>query len=445
MVRRVPVVLPLGLIALATIVLFSRLQTAPATEPPAPETDRNAQRLVAETRPGSSAEGRWVPLFNGKDLSGWTPKIRYHAAGENFANTFRVEDGLLKVRYDGYDQFDETFGHLFYETPYSHYRLRVEYRFVGEQCEGGPGWALRNSGVMIHGERPEQMSKDQDFPVSIEVQLLGGDGNRNRTTSNLCTPGTNVVMDGELIRTHCISSSSKTYHGEQWVTAEIEVRGNQVIRHLLDGENVLEYNKPQYDPRDAHAKELAQQAGGLMLSGGTISLQSESHPCDFRKVEIMVLEDDPKHAGKAMDDKQQRERRNSYNTLTPEEAFVIIRKGTERPGTGELLHVKDPGTFVCRRCNAALYHSEDKFESHCGWPSFDDEIDGAVRRQTDADGRRVEILCKNCDGHLGHVFEGERFTEKNTRHCVNSLSMKFIPEGETLPPMIVVQDTANKD
>ncbi|NND95895.1 MAG: DUF1080 domain-containing protein [Pirellulaceae bacterium] len=234
--------------------------------------------------------GQWQQLFNGKNLDGWTPKIRYHEAGDNFKNTFRVEDGILKVRYDGYEEFNETFGHLFYKDNFSHYRFRVEYRFVDQQCKGGPGWALRNSGVMIHGERPETMAKDQDFPVSIEVQLLGGDGKKERTTSNLCTPGTNVVMDGKLFLPHCTSSTSETYHGDQWVTAEIEVRGNQVIKHILDGKTVLQYEQSQLDDRESHSKELAEKAGTKMLSGGSISLQSESHPVDFRKVEIMVLE-----------------------------------------------------------------------------------------------------------------------------------------------------------
>jgi len=234
--------------------------------------------------------GEWTQLFNGKNLDGWTPKIRYHQLGENFANTFRVEDGLLTVSYDGYDEFKEQFGHLFYEDEFSHYRLRVEYRFVGEQCKGGPGWAVRNSGLMIHGEKPESMGVDQDFPASIEVQLLGGDGENKRTTSNLCTPGTNVVMDGKLFTPHCTKSSSETYHGPQWVTAEVEVRGNEVIKHIIDGKTVLQYSKPQLDPRDAHSQELAEKQGGLMLSGGTISLQSESHPIQFRKVELMVLE-----------------------------------------------------------------------------------------------------------------------------------------------------------
>ena len=235
-----------------------------------------------------SGKDNWTPLFNGKNLDGWTPKIRGYAAGENFGNTFRVEDGVLKVSYDQYDDFGGKFGHLFYKTPYSHYRLRVEYRFVGMQVKGGPGWAVRNSGVMIHGESPATMAKDQDFPASIEVQLLGGSGSGERTTANLCTPGTNVVMNGELITRHCTNSKSKTYHGDQWVTAEIEAHGSQLVRPLVDGEEVLRYTEPQLDERDAHAKELAAKSGKL-LEGGTISLQSESHPVEFRKVEILVL------------------------------------------------------------------------------------------------------------------------------------------------------------
>lgn len=249
--------------------------------------------LVAGARaPGASDADheRWVPLFNGKDLEEWSPKIKGHEAGENFGNTFRVEDGVIKVGYDQYGEFDGRFGHLFYRDTFSHYRLRIEYRFVGEQAQGGPGWAYRNSGVMLHGESPETMDIDQEFPASIEVQFLGGNGKDPRPTANLCTPGTHVVMGGQLITRHCTNSTSKTYHGDQWVTVEIEVHGNRLIRHKIDGQTVLEYNEPQLDEGDAHAKKLAEKQG-KMLKSGTISLQSESHPIEFRKVELLKLEE----------------------------------------------------------------------------------------------------------------------------------------------------------
>ena len=225
---------------------------------------------------------KWIQLFNGKDLSGWTVKIRGHEAGINHNDTFAVKDGVIRVAYDKYDQFNETFGHMFYNTPFSHYLLRVEYRFLGEQAPGGPAWAFRNSGVMIHGQTPESMTKDQDFPNSIEVQVLGGKGEGKRTTGNLCTPGTDVIMDGKLLKRHCISSKSKTYHGDQWVTLEVEVRGSKSIKHVINGETVMTYSKPQLDD-------------GTLLEGGTISLQSESHPVEFRKVELKKLSSGKAH------------------------------------------------------------------------------------------------------------------------------------------------------
>jgi hypothetical protein len=230
----------------------------------------------------------WRQLFNGKDLSGWKVKITGHKLGDNFGNTFRVENGLLKVAYDQYDNFDGKFGHLFFAEEFSHYILRAEYRFVGKQVPGGPGWAVRNSGLMLHGQSPESMEKDQKFPVSIEAQLLGGGGSGNRPTANLCTPGTNVEMDGKLITRHCTSSKSKTYHGDQWVTVVVEVHGGNVIKHIIDGKTVLAYDKPQLDARDKDAKNLIEKNGKL-LTGGTISLQSESHPVEFRKVELLQL------------------------------------------------------------------------------------------------------------------------------------------------------------
>jgi hypothetical protein len=238
----------------------------------------------------ANPEKEWRPLFNGKNLDGWIVKIAGHELNDNFGNTFRVEDGVLKVAYDQYEQFDGRYGHLFYKTPFSNYLLRVEYRFVGQQVAGGAGWAWRNSGIMIHGQAPETMEKDQDFPVSIEVQLLGGRATGERSTGNLCTPGTNVVLDGKLFMPHCTSSSSKTYRGDQWVTIEVEVRGSRLIRHIIDGETVLEYTQPQLDPSDKDAKKLIRN-GEKLLTGGTISLQSESHPVEFRKVEICVLDE----------------------------------------------------------------------------------------------------------------------------------------------------------
>ncbi len=239
---------------------------------------------------GRTGEDGWISLFNGKNLDGWKVKITGYELGDNYGNTFRVEDGILKVSYDQYNKFDGKFGHLFYEEEFSHYRMRLEYRFVGEQTPGGPGWAFRNSGVMIHGQSPESMRKDQDFPVSIEVQLLGGNGKDKRTTSNLCTPGTNVVMEDKLVTRHCISSNSQTYHGDQWVTAEIEVHGGSVVKHIINGQVVLQYESPQLDERDKDALKLIVNDNKI-LHEGSISLQAESHPVEFRKVEIMPLEE----------------------------------------------------------------------------------------------------------------------------------------------------------
>lgn len=251
-----------------------------------------ALALFSAAIPAASAQEKpasgWIALFNGKDLEGWTPKIKGYPAGENYGDTFRVEDGVLKVSYDKYPAFDSKFGHLFTKHKYGRYRLRIEYRFVGDQCKGGPGWALRNSGVMIHCQSPESMRKDQDFPVSIEVQFLGGDGKSPRPTGNVCTPGTNIVMDGKLITRHCTNSTSKTYAGEQWVTSEVEVHGNGTIKHIINGDTVITYEKPQLDPKDADAKKLIED-GKLDIAEGYIALQSESHPIEFRKVEIMPL------------------------------------------------------------------------------------------------------------------------------------------------------------
>jgi hypothetical protein len=241
-------------------------------------------------------EEEWIQLFNGKDLTDWHVKLAGHELDDNYKNTFRVENGMLKVSYDDAVTFDNRFGLIFYKEPFSHYRVAVEYRFIGEQAPDGPGWAFRNSGVMVHCLDPESMTKDQDFPISIEVQLLGGNGTDERPTANLCTPGTNVVMNGELVETHCISSTSKTYHGDQWVRVEAEVLGDESIKHIVEGETVLEYSKPQIGGGNVSKYDESVKVDGQPLTAGWIALQAESHPLEFRKVELLNLKGcmDPK-------------------------------------------------------------------------------------------------------------------------------------------------------
>lgn len=220
----------------------------------------------------------WVDLFNGKDLTNWSIKIRGYPLGENAFNTFRVEDGIMQARYDEYTEFNERFGHIFYDGgPYSHYKIQVEYRFVGEQVKGGPAWAWRNNGIMYHTQDPKTMSVEQDFPGSMEYQLLGGNGKEPRTTGNLCTPGTHVVFNGKFTEDHIINSTSDTYNGDQWVTAELVVHGSEKAEHFINGKKVLEYTGLQWDDRTPNGS-------------GFIALQAESSPTDFRKVRLLNLE-----------------------------------------------------------------------------------------------------------------------------------------------------------
>ena len=231
----------------------------------------------------------WVQLFNGKDLTGWIPKITGYETGDNFGNTFRVENGLMKVSYEKYGKFNERFGHIFYNKKFSYYIIATEYRFVGEQAQEGPAWALRNSGIMIHRQPPQTMGIDQDFPISIEVQLLGGTGKGERPTANLCTPGTNVVIDGKLFTPHCLNSKSKTYDGDQWVRVEAMVLGGGVVRHMVEGKTVLSYEMPQVGGGNVSKYLTVAKEDGKLLEEGYISLQSESHPVEFRKVELLNL------------------------------------------------------------------------------------------------------------------------------------------------------------
>jgi hypothetical protein len=238
-------------------------------------------------------DGDWIQLFNGRDLTGWTPKLTHHELGDNYAQTFRVEDGLLKVRYDRYtDGFKTRFGHLFYAKPYSYYRLRVEYRFVGEQAAQGPGdWAIRNSGIMFHSQAPQTMPREQTFPISIEAQFLGGlsDG-KARPTANMCSPGMEVVVNGSLYPNHCMESASKTYDGDQWVTMELIVLGGAHITHLVNAEKVIEYSLPQIGGGVVANFDPKAKPDGDLVTGGYIAVQSESHPLDVRKIELLDLE-----------------------------------------------------------------------------------------------------------------------------------------------------------
>ncbi|MDX1394949.1 MAG: DUF1080 domain-containing protein [Gemmatimonadota bacterium] len=243
-----------------------------------------ARGLVAQT----PEEEGWRVLFNGEDLTGWVVKITGHDLGEDPLGTFRVEDGLLTIGYEGYVAFEGRFGHLFFEEPFSRYQLRVEYRFVGEQAPGGPGWALRNSGVMFHGQPPGSMTRDQDFPISLEAQFLGGNGTDDRPTANLCTPGTHVEIAGALVERHCVTADAPTFHGDVWVTVDLLV-GEDSVSHVIDERTVLSYSKPVVGGGQVSGHDPAIKRDGVILRGGYLALQSESHPIQFRKVWLRPL------------------------------------------------------------------------------------------------------------------------------------------------------------
>ena len=242
--------------------------------------------LACKTNKNVKETENWIPLFNGKDLNDWIIKINHHDLNENYKNTFIVRDSLLAVNYSEYDSIQDEFGHIYYKTPFSNYKLRVEYRFVGEQVKNGPGWAWRNNGVMFHCQDPATILKDQPFPISIEAQLLGGGEEGERPTGNVCTPGTNIEMNGELITQHCINSNSKTYRGDQWINFELVVYGDSIVHHIVEGDTVLTYYKPQIGGDLPEGFPLPE---GFALTEGYIALQAESHPTEFRKIELLEL------------------------------------------------------------------------------------------------------------------------------------------------------------
>ena len=242
--------------------------------------------FTTETADNEKAAGKWVSLFNGKDLTDWQMKIVGFKLGENFGNTFRVENGVLSVRYDKYDSFNNTFGALYYNKKFTDYRLKVEYRFVGELTKGAPSWGFRDNGVQYHGQAPHTVGLNQNFPVSLEYNLHGGNGKDDRPVGEICANGIYFTLNGERNKSYCTPATTKrTFHGDQWVTLEIDVH-NGNIKHFVNGEQILQYENPRFDPKHEIAKNFI-TAGNDKVKEGYISLQSNSHPIDFRKIEIM--------------------------------------------------------------------------------------------------------------------------------------------------------------
>ena len=243
----------------------------------------------------------WQTIFNGKNLDGWDIKISGHNVNDNYKNTFKVQNGMLQVSYQQYETFDNKYGHLYYKTPFSHYILNYEYRFTGNQTPGGASWNVRNSGVMFHSQSAESLSFDQDFPVSLEMQLLGGLGKGVRHTANLCTPGTYVYINNTVRMEHCIDSQSKTFDGDQWVKAKLVVLGDSIIHQIINGDTVLTYQKPKIGEGTSknfdwkkwglsdEAAKFWESQNGNALKEGFIALQAESHPIDFKNIQILNL------------------------------------------------------------------------------------------------------------------------------------------------------------
>ncbi len=241
------------------------------------------------TKKETSPNG-WTPLFNGIDINDWIVKIHHHDVGVNFGNTFRVEDSTIRVVYDQYGDFNDQFGHLYFKTPFSSFHLKLEYRFVGELQRGAPDYTLRNSGVMFHSQDPHSMPKEQNWPISVEMQFLGGLGDgKLRPTGNMCSPGTEIFFNGEKYPQHCLNSSSRTYDGDQWVRAELIVYGDSLVTHIINGDTVLRYSKPQMGGGVVNGYDSLLWKPGQPLKSGYIALQSEGQPVDFRRIFIKEL------------------------------------------------------------------------------------------------------------------------------------------------------------
>ncbi len=236
-------------------------------------------------------DSEWIPIFNGNDLAGWSPKFTGQAYGDNYLNTFQAKDGKLIVSYDDYDNFDNKFGHIFYREKLSRYRLRLEYRFVGALVPGAPSWGFKNSGIKYHTPHPSELPLDQTLLVAVEAQILGGDDKSERFTGNVCTAGTHIEMNDSLITQHCTNSGYPAINDTSWVKMEIEVHGSDKIIHKINGQVVMEYAKPQYDDTDEFARELMEKGHPRIISEGYIALQGEGHPVEFKNIELLKLEE----------------------------------------------------------------------------------------------------------------------------------------------------------
>ena len=246
-----------------------------------------AQQAPTTIYKEDNSSSKWVSIFNGKDVKGWSIKIKGHPLNHNFGNTFSVNDGILSIRYDEYgDNFDGRFGAIYFGKKLSDYRLKLEYRFVGVTAPGAPDWGFRDSGVQFHSQSPTSVGLDQGFPICLEYNLHGGNGIDERPVGAICANGMFIKVDGKQNESYCTPPAiKKTFHGDQWVTLEIDVKDG-VISHFVNGEEILTYSNPTLNPENEIAKTLMKN-GNTKVSDGYISLQSNSHPIDFRKIEII--------------------------------------------------------------------------------------------------------------------------------------------------------------
>lgn len=252
----------------------------------------------SSNEPDTPKKENWIQLFNGKDLTGWDIKFSGLEINDNYKNTFVVEDGILKVSYDEYENFDKKYAHLYYEKPFSHYRLRIEYRFVGKQLPGGETWENFNSGVMLHSQSAQDQQLNQDFPASIEMQFLGEVEGEKRTNGNLASPGTHVIAGDSLHKNHMLYSSYKAPAGEDWVSVEAIVLGDSIVHHVVEGDTALTYTKPRIGGWEKEGTRKRpwvadnswfKENEGKLLKEGYIALQAESHGIHFRKIELLDL------------------------------------------------------------------------------------------------------------------------------------------------------------